>query len=154
MNPRYLFILVFVLGTGASLAQQGSPGSAPDTKPAGLSANTHLETYLQSNSTTQLNQHVKVGPNLQVSVNRNSGQGHFHAGLEFYRRLEPRRVRLPQCRHSRASNVFDLGQRRKAPVNRSVFVSSTCLDTPWSGHLFAFASDQHNQVHNAQTFFC
>jgi hypothetical protein len=71
MRLNYLLILGFVLGTGAALAQQGTNGSAPNTKPAGLSANAHLETYLQNNNNnnnTQVNQqHVAVTPKLQAS---------------------------------------------------------------------------------------
>ena len=56
-----------------ALAQQGTQGSAPDAKPAGLSANPHLETYLQNNNNNnnnaQVNQHVAVAvtPKLQAS---------------------------------------------------------------------------------------
>jgi len=74
MKPRYLLILGFVLGAGVALAQQGTQGSAPDTKPAGLTANPHLETYLQNNNnnnhSAQVNQQhvaVAVTPKLQAS---------------------------------------------------------------------------------------
>jgi hypothetical protein len=70
MKPRYLLILSFALGAGVALAQQGTQGSAPNTKPAGLSANPHLETYLQNNNnnSAQVNQqHVAVTPKLQAS---------------------------------------------------------------------------------------
>jgi hypothetical protein len=69
MRPKYLLIVSFVLGTGAALAQQGTQGPAPDTKPSGLSAKAHLETYLQNNNTNnmQANQQVAVTPKLQAS---------------------------------------------------------------------------------------
>jgi hypothetical protein len=69
MRPKYLLILSFVLGTGAALAQQGTQGPSPDTKPSGPSAKARLETYLQNNNTNnvQANQQVAVTPKLQAS---------------------------------------------------------------------------------------
>ncbi len=66
MKPSFLLILGFALGAGAALAQQGTQGSAPDTKPSGLSANENLQAYLQRNS-TPVKQPAPVTPNLQVS---------------------------------------------------------------------------------------
>jgi hypothetical protein len=71
MRPKYLLFVGFILGATAALAQQGTNGAAPDIKPAGPTANAHLETYLQNNNTNsttaQVNQGVAMTPKLQAS---------------------------------------------------------------------------------------
>jgi hypothetical protein len=65
MKPSFL-LLSFALGAATALAQQGTQGSAPDTKPASLSANEHLESQLQRNTAPVKQENVPVTPSLQV----------------------------------------------------------------------------------------